>query len=164
MTCTVDSCPCTLLIYLFLLPPCTLFCFLFLSSSFPPAAFKPTSYLFLAPPFPSFFLFLSAAHPIHQLLFNPLLAKNFQISFSVNLFSDVSFLPPWKKMAPCRILIPISLLIAPVPTQPSLYYISPVWFTSILKMDAACFFKTVVPIYQIAVSHVHDLNTHDRWR
>jgi hypothetical protein len=29
-------------------------------------------------------------------------------------------------------------------------------------MVAVCFFETVVPIYQIAVSHVHDLNSHDR--
>lgn len=69
---------------------------------------------------------------------------------------------PHEKMAPCRVLVPISLLVAPVRTQPSLYNISPVWFTSILKMVAVCFFETVVPIYQIAVSHVHDLNSHDR--
>jgi len=69
---------------------------------------------------------------------------------------------PLEKMPPCRVLVPISLLIAPVPIQPSLYYISLVWFTSILKMDAVHFLETVVPIYQIAVCHVHDLNTHDR--
>jgi hypothetical protein len=69
---------------------------------------------------------------------------------------------PLEKVVPCRVLVPISLLIALVPTQPSLYYISPVWFISILKVDAVCFLETVVPIYQIAVCRVHDLNTHGK--
>jgi hypothetical protein len=80
------------------------------------------------------------------------------------LFSLTFLFFPLEKMAPCGVLVLISSLIAPVPTQPSLYYISPVWFTSILTMDAVRFLETMVPTYQIAVCHVHDLNTHDRWR
>jgi hypothetical protein len=50
-------------------------------------------------------------------------------------------------VAPCRVLVPVGSFIVPVPFLPSLYYFSCVQCTSTLKMEAAHFFKTLVPTY-----------------
>ena len=59
-----------------------------------------------------------------------------------------------KNVVFCRLLVSVGSLIASLSTLSFLCYSPPVEFTSTLKMEVACFFETLVPIYLTAGCHI----------